>query len=1217
MRKSKFLLGIIMSVLFVFSVVSLSACQRIGDPQTTPEPTSTPIITPTPTPVQEFKIDENFDNPQVDTPLWDLGDVKNMHQVANGKLTVTHTGVTDYPSKGKNLKASLTKYPYLAIKVDSLDGSSPMWAIKLLTAADATPSRSLQADTNQTGIFFYDLTKVDGLGTEVASFGLYIYILGGSGNSITIDYIKSVENIPETQNFDNGEGITATSGNVSFNDGIMTVASTEGNAVVEVPLYCNFDLANMIDLFITSVETGSNWSLTADGITLIQESVLGGAVAFDSSQLNLSGAKEIKFVFTVNGTVRFDQLKNNAYDRYNETFNYDEQTLLTLWKEKGSAYIEAYQNGDVKGLNLYKVYNVSGEAVVGTKTFTNVSVYPKFVINVESITANTTVTVKVNSQNLMVINTAGQKTANLIDKYFSDKTALNIELIISYSGTMTAETVVNAVITSISLDADATMSAGALPPKGVRIDREAFLSEEGNNADNWVGNAKVISRNGQLWIIQDSAAGYSKGEVFAKNVDLFANRYLNIKIDSLNSGMTYKVDVIYNPDMEGMTVKTAISENNNTGIFTVDLYQLFGLTETNKVATKVAYDIFVIGGVGKYAKVDYITNNDTVMETPVITAVPDADKTILAQEQLNISASLKFPVGNVNITVTDGDGTDVTESVLIEGVFATANLGTYTVVYSYEGAQTVTRTIEVITAEAPIIQTGNPTSTNVAIGKDVNIVANVNNPVAGTDLVYSVFLNSGTTDLSATVLTDITGGKKFNVNTTGVYKVVLSYVGATSVELTINVNTGWTPESAAQVITATNGTIKFRTTGYGWPKAKREYQIKIADAPFLKITIGATSNANWKLVFGYKGDFENDLQAETSKKGTYYYDLRNGGFNSTHQSQVMDVMFGLMVVGSNVDLYVEEFAFVTEAQLPPEIINVTPATNKTIFTGEELAVSASLKYGTEAVNIKITDGNGTDVTSSTLNSGIFSTSTAGIYTVEFSYLTAPAITKTITVVTPEVPVIQTGNLSTSDAEINSDVSILADVANPVAGTDLVYKVYLNSGTTDLSASVLTDITGGKKFNVNTTGVYKVVLSYGTASDVELIINVNSGWTPESAAQVITATDGIIKFHTTGYGWPKAKNEYQIKIADAPYLKITIGGTSNAEWKLAFGYKADFESELQASTTQKGTFYYDLRNGGFNETHQSQIMDVMFGLMVIGGDVDLYVEEFSFVTEIPQ
>lgn len=72
--------------------------------------------------IPEYKIEEEFDNPEQDYANWDKGEVKNMHTVENGMLTLTNTGATDYPSKGRAMQVSIDKYPYLAINVAALTG---------------------------------------------------------------------------------------------------------------------------------------------------------------------------------------------------------------------------------------------------------------------------------------------------------------------------------------------------------------------------------------------------------------------------------------------------------------------------------------------------------------------------------------------------------------------------------------------------------------------------------------------------------------------------------------------------------------------------------------------------------------------------------------------------------------------------------------------------------------------------------------------------------------------------------------------------------------------------------------------------------------------------------------------------------------------------------------------------------------------------------------
>ena len=86
----------------------------------------------------------------------------------------------------------------------------------------------------------------------------------------------------------------------------------------------------------------------------------------------------------------------------------------------------------------------------------------------------------------------------------------------------------------------------------------------------------------------------------------------------------------------------------------------------------------------------------------------------------------------------------------------------------------------------------------------------------------------------------------------------------------------------------------------------------IDDAPYLKITVGNASNANWKVEFG--DDYYHDIRlikSESGDKGTFYIDLRQAPYeNKTDSPQT--ITFYIYVVGDNVQLVVEEFEFVTE-----------------------------------------------------------------------------------------------------------------------------------------------------------------------------------------------------------------------------------------------------------------------------------------------------------------
>ena len=1225
MKKFKHLLCLLMALLMAFSLALFAACGNNGDDGGETKP---PVVDPggddddggdTPA-AKDYKIDEEFDNPAVDTPAWDLGDVKDMHVVENGKITITHTGVTDYPSKGKALRVSTDKYPYLAMKVDSLDGPNPMWGAKIMMAGDETPSRTVQADTNMTGLVFFDLTKVEGITvSDDVSFSFFIYILGGEGNSITIDYIRSVENIPGTENFDEQGDITVQDGTVAFTDGIMTVEADEGKtATVTVPVYSDFGVAENVDVFVSEVGAGATWSLSAGGMELAEESGSAGAFGVNAAKLGLEGAETVNYEFKVKGSVSFDQLKNSAYGEYKEAFDYTDDTLTEAWTEEGAAYIEMAEADGKKQMSLYQAYGVSGAAKVSAKALTNVSVYPKLQVVVDAMTEDTQLLIQVNDQTVQTAEEAGTYTANLIDLYLSEVTSVKISFILQATGDFTETELPHAEISSVSLERDAEMSESALPPKAEAVPQEGTLNEQGNNAANWGGNARVIARGGQLWVIQNDGAGYSKGEVGVNNIDLSVNRYLNIKVDGLENA-SYKVDVIYNPDLAGMQTATVIAENNTqTGIMTFDLYKAFNLNEDSKVAQRVSVGIFTVGNMGSVVKVDYVRIDDKVDEAPTIVDVKPAQSVtdVMQDAEAEVSAALKFPVGAVSIKV-EKEGQDVTSQVLDGTTFSASEIGKYIVTYSYDGATSVTRTINVVSKEKPIIGTTAEANNTVVFGEEFAFSATVENPAASGELTYKVTKDGAADDLSAEVLSDgAEGGKIFCTDTTGVYTVTLSYPNAADVSFTVTVDSGWKPQDSTQIITATDGVLTFHTEK-DYPKAQKILTLKLADTPYLKITVDEASTANWKLTVGDAvAGGEKDVKAESGDRGTFYLNI-SSFFGSEFNNEQKSINIGLFVVGTDVDLIVTEFEFVAASELPPAIVDVLPESDTTVAQDETVQVSASLENSQGTVNIKV-EKEGQDVTSQVLDGTTFSASEIGKYIVTYSYDGATSVTRTINVVSKEKPIIGTTAEANNTVVFGEEFAFSATVENPAASGELTYKVTKDGAADDLSAEVLSDgAEGGKIFCTDTTGVYTVTLSYPNAADVSFTVTVDSGWIAEAGGvQVITAEDGILHFHNKGYGYPKAKKEFEFKIADTPYLKITIDEKSTATWKLMFGYKTDFENELQSDTTDTGTFYFDLRNGGFGPNDIVQLKEVMFGLMVVGENVDLIVTEFEFVAEKP-
>ena len=843
-----------------------------------------------------YSIKEEFDNPAKDMENWDNGEVKGMHEVKNGHLILTHTGATEYPSKGRAMQVSIDKYPYLAIKVDELIGSNAVWSVKLQFAQDATSSRVLQNDTTSTGLLFYDLRNVDGMPqTGNVEFTLYIYILG-QGSSISVDYIRSAEVVPGTENFNEQGDITVSDGKLSFNNGVMTVVADQGKtAVVNVPLAFPSALSNMIDVFVTGVGANSTWSLACGDKTLIDETVNYGAFGVDASKLGLDG--ELTLKISVKGEVAFDQIAALQYDEYSERFDYEnDDALLNVWKEDGKyAYIETSD-----GAMLFaNAIDASKNAEIYTTVRTNVSVYPELKIVVSELT-NAKLEVRFDGSKVGEITETGEHSFNLIENMIFGLRTDSLSLVLVSTADESGATV-SALIDEVSLVRNETFSKDAIAPKGDRVDTEGGLNEQGNDYGNWVGDATVIARGGKLEIIQALGVGYSKGEVYAKNVDLSVNRYLNVKIDGLTSGAACKVEVIYNPQMAGEIVRTAIAEGNNVGVFTVDLYKLFGLTDDNKVAEKVSYSIFIVGGVGSICTVDYITNNSEIDEAPVIVdVVPAANKTVASGEQVELSAALKLHSGEVTITV-EKESVDVTETVLNGNVFSTTVEGVYTVTYSYLGAESVTRTITVESAEVPTISLGTEDGT-VTVNESVNLQYTIANAPDGAKATISVLC--GEQDVTNKVL----NGEVFTAADTG----------ATTQSVTLTVVSEWTSTDTNITISEKDGELIILAHNQ-WPKAQITFHDMIIDnAPYLKISIADETDARYKLEFG---DAElNDIKLikpESAEKGVFYIDLRQAPYvGKTDKPQT--ITFYIYAVGTNQKVVVDHFEFITENQAKEE-----------------------------------------------------------------------------------------------------------------------------------------------------------------------------------------------------------------------------------------------------------------------------------------------------------
>ncbi len=1143
--------------------------------------------------IPEYKIEEEFDNPEQDYANWDKGEVKNMHTVENGMLTLTNTGATDYPSKGRAMQVSIDKYPYLAINVAALTGGK--WSIKLQFAQDETSNRVLQADTNTTGVFFYDLRTVEGMPqTGNVSFDLYIYIME-TDSSVSIDYIRSTGIIPDVENFNSQGNITVSDGTAQFQNGIMTVKSTsEQGAKVTIPFAFPAQLVNMLDIFVPHVADNSTWSLSCGNTVLVEETSNYGAIGVDAAKAGLDG--KVELTLTVKGQASFDQIAGASYNGFTEEFEYaTDDDLLKVWKEEGTAYIELDD-----GMLLYKV-DSSKQASVSTQVTTNVCVYPELSIAVEDIT-NAKLDLYFGNTKLVTITENGTHKFNVLSQYQTSGIATNaLRIVIEPTVEMATDTVVSAKITSVSLAQNAEYSKNALAPKGHRVDQVGKLDEQGYNSDNWIGDATVVAQNGKLQFVQSSGYGYSKGEVFAVNVDLSVMRYLNVKVDELSSGAKWKLNLIYNPSMTGEIIKgDVIPENSNTGIYTIDLYQLFNLNEDNKVAEKMSYSIFIVGGVGSVCTVDYITNNDQIDATPeIVNVVPAENKTLTPNEQLTLGAELKLHKDDVTITVTK-DEVDVTEQVLNNKVFQTEVPGTYVVTFSYAGAQSVTRTITVTSPSEPVISVATQSQT-LKVNQQLALQYELQNAVGGGTVTVTVKCND--VDVTADVLT----GDTFATANTGVYTVEFTFSGAATQTVTLTVVSNWTSTDKNIQISEQDGTLVLFAE-YDWPKAEITFRDMVIDnAPFLKITVDDSSNAAWKVEFGDAAyNVIHTIKGESGDKGTFYIDLRQAPYEGKTDSPET-ITFYIYVVGTNAMLKVTEFKFVQIDEVPDEIVDIKPETDKTVAVGQQLDVSAKLKLRGTAANVSVTK-DGVNVTESVINNGVFAAAEAGTYTITFSHEKAQSVTRTVIVEDATKPVISVITQSQT-IKVNQELELQYELQN-VSSDDGV-TIIVKCNDVDVTADVLTGI----KFAAANTGVYTVEFAFAGAATQTITLTVESNWTSTDNNIQISEQDGALILHADNQ-WPKAEITFRdMVIDDAPFLKITVGDASNAAWKLEFGDKEGDKVVIKGESGDKGTFYIDLRQAPYeNKTDSPQT--ITFYIYVVGTDVQLVVEEFEFVTEKP-
>jgi len=553
--------------------------------------------------IVEHKIDFDFNN-QSDENLFSLGNVNNMHKIENGQLIFTHTGVTDYPSKGTRIKVSTDVFPYLAFKVDQLIGNSAKWAVKVHING-SFEDYSLIADSSEVGLVYVDLTSISNMpiNKEVV-LDLYIYILGGENNYVAFDYIRSLSDIPETLVFDSLDKVTTSNTDATIENNRLKVSSIGVEpGTVEFTLYSVFDLAQMVDLFVLSIGENTTWSLYQEDTLMLQDMERNGAFSVDASAIETGVSNNLNYRIEFTGEMLLDSIANRNYEIINESFSYANlDQLLFQWREQGSARLDI-NLGSESTVRLQKALP-DGDAIISKNITTNFSAYPEMELVVDAITPNTTLQVRLGGTVLKNIKQPGTFTVNVIDYYFRDRKTETLEFVVIYTGdSFTAGTEVYADLDSVSFLKNDTMSQGALPPKGISMISEGGVDEQGYNDNNWSGNARVVARDGKLLIV--NTGYFSKTEVFSKNINLLESPFINIKIDELTNNTNWVLEIIINPNSTEEKTVRLIGENSTTGKFSFDLRDYY---DGDSIAL-LSYSVFVVGGADKIVTMDYLVQD--------------------------------------------------------------------------------------------------------------------------------------------------------------------------------------------------------------------------------------------------------------------------------------------------------------------------------------------------------------------------------------------------------------------------------------------------------------------------------------------------------------------------------------------------------------------------------------------------------------------------------
>lgn len=220
---------------------------------------------------------EDFDDVSDWSRTWQAGIASS-----SGVATLTSSGA--YGSAKKAVSYSVDEYPKLKLKVPSV-GSGSQWALKV---NDGSGDIVLQADTSLAGELVYDLKAATGW-SETKSFDLVLYVIGGAGKSVQLDYInlpdKQVEDFSTVSDWNQLSGAT-----ISTSAGIATVtAGSGGSGYAGRTLAYDTGRYDQLKVKVTEVGAGAQWSLVVnDGsgdVTLQAATSLTGTFTYSLASL--------------------------------------------------------------------------------------------------------------------------------------------------------------------------------------------------------------------------------------------------------------------------------------------------------------------------------------------------------------------------------------------------------------------------------------------------------------------------------------------------------------------------------------------------------------------------------------------------------------------------------------------------------------------------------------------------------------------------------------------------------------------------------------------------------------------------------------------------------------------------------------------------------------------------------------------------------------------